>query len=219
MVDSVRSKLKIVKIVLWSILGAILLFVLIVVGCLLVDKYIKKSPVPMFAGYGPMIVITGSMSSTINKGDLIIIKRFDEYKITDVVTFVMDDGRVVTHRIVNYADKEAGTFITMGDFNDDIDQLIDPPVSADQIYGKVVATIPHVGLFFDWVLHDYGIIYIVAILAAIVAGVYFWNVTKPDPEECAEASAENSADTSKDGAQTEGSSDLPEEDKKEDNKE
>lgn len=207
MVDSVRSKLKIVKIVLWSILGAILLFVLIVMGSLLVEKYVKKSPVPMFAGYGSMIVITGSMSSTINKGDLIIIKRFDEYKITDVVTYVMDNGTVVTHRLVNFADKEAGTFITKGDANDPTDQEAgDPPVSADQIYGKVVATIPHVGLFFDWVLHDYGIVYIISLLAVVVAGAFFLNMLKSDPEEkaaeaSAEASAENPAEVSEASAE------------------
>lgn len=189
MVDSVRNKLKILKIVLWSILGAILLFMFIVVGALLVDKYIKKSPVPMFAGCGSMVVITGSMSNTINKGDLIIVKRTNDYKLGDIVTYIASNGEVITHRLINYEDEAKTMFIAKGDANPSSDIM---PVKADQIVGEVVLTIPKVGLFFDWVLHDGGIIYILALIAVVIAGVFFMNLTKSDSEQ-AEATADTNA--------------------------
>ena len=193
MVDSVRNKLKILKIVLWSILGAILLFIFIVVGTLLVDKYSKKSPVPMFAGYGIMIVISPSMSGTINKGDMIIVKRMDEYHLGEIVTYILPNGMANTHRLVNYADESHTTFITKGDDVTDVDQVLDPPVTLDDIRGKVVGTIPKVGVFFDWVMHDGGIIYILSLIAVIIAGVFFLNMTKSDSNEEAEATADASA--------------------------
>lgn len=198
MVDSVRNKLKILKIVLWSILGAILLFILIVVSTLLVDKYVKKSTVPMFAGYGTMIVISPSMSGTIEKGDLIIVKRMDEYKPGDIVTYTLPNGMANTHRLVNYADESKTSFITKGDASPDIDQVLDPPVMLDDICGKVVGTIPKVGIFFEWVTSESGWIYIVALLVVVVAGAYFLNMTKSNPEEVAEISEATPEDTTGD---------------------
>lgn len=187
MVSTASKVLKALKIVLWSILGAILLFVFIVVGTLLVQKYVKKSPVPMFAGYGYLIVTSGSMSPTINKGDLIIVKKADEFKPGNIVTFKNEEGEIVTHRIINYLNPDDKTvFTTMGDYTQTPDIN---PVSADEIYAVWVCTIPKVGMVFEWFLHEGGIIYVIAFLAVIVAGVYFLNLTKSEPS----AKAENSA--------------------------
>lgn len=198
MVESTRSKLKPLKIVLWSILGAILLFVLIVVSTLLVQKYVKKTPVPMFAGCASMIVITGSMSGTIEKGDMVIVKRTNDYKLGDIVTYVDTNGEVVTHRIVNYGSQE-GTFVTKGDANPTTDGK---DISVDQIAGEVVLTIPKVGWVFDWFLHGGGIIYTIALLAIIVAAVYFWNVTKPEHEAGTEETVNSPESTEEDIAVT-----------------
>lgn len=177
MVNSARGKIKPLKIVLWSILGVILLFICIVLGTLLVQKYIKKSKVPTFAGYGYFVVITDSMTGTIDKGDLIIIKKTNDYTLGDIVTFVNSRDEVVTHRIVNYQDPNDKTvFITKGDFNPTTDGT---PISADQIAGEVVLTIPKVGVAFEWFLHDLGWVYFIAIAAVVVAGVYFWGLIKP----------------------------------------
>ena len=211
---------KLIKIIVWCILGAIALFVIIVLSTLLVQKYVKKSPVPMFAGRAYLIVASGSMSPTIDKGDLIIIKKSDEYVVHDIITFVEDDGKVVTHRIISIVDGE-GTFITKGDFNDDYDQLdpTTPPIRLDQVQGKVVGTIPKVGVFYDWLLHDGGYVYAIALLIVIFVGIYLWGRIKSDPEpeaNKAESSVDEPQADSSDTAQvceakTENSADTPEE--------
>lgn len=205
MVDSARKKLKILKIILWCILGAILLFIFVVLGTLLVQKYIKKSPVPMFAGYGYMIVETGSMSTTINAGDLIIVKKPGELNLGDIVTFKNKDGEIITHRIVNYYYGDTSRFATAGDYTGDWDP---DPLTADQVYAVHVITIPKVGLVFRWITQEYGFIYIIALIAVVVAGVFFWNTTKSDSDKKEEnatsspkANADNPTGLSKDGEQ------------------
>ena len=173
------NKTRLTKIILWSILGVILLLIFIPLGSLLVQKYIKKSTVPMFMGYAYLIVATGSMNGTIDQGDMIIVKKTDEYTLGDIVTFIETDGKYpVTHRIVNYGSQD-GTFITKGDANLQADAS---PVSVEQIAGEVVLVIPKAGLIFDWFARGGGVVYFVAIIAIVIAGVYFWKLTKPEPE-------------------------------------
>ena len=230
MKQSAINPKKLIKIIAWCILGAIALFVIIVLATLLVQKYVKKSPVPMFAGRAYLIVASGSMSPTIDKGDLIIIKKSDEYVVHDIITFVEDDGKVVTHRIISIVDGE-GTFITKGDFNDDYDQLdsATPPIRLDQVQGKVVGTIPKVGVFYDWLLHDGGWIYAMSLLIVVFVGIYLWGRIKSDSEpeankaessadepqadsndtaQVCEATAENSADSPADTAQPKEENDV-----------
>lgn len=172
------KKISPLKIVLWSIFGVLLLLIFIVLGALLVEKYIKKAPVPMFAGYASLVVTTGSMNGTINEGDLVIIKKTDDYQLTDIVTYVNAAKEVVTHRLVNYGPEE-GTFIAKGDANNTLDLY---PVSIDQIAGEVVLTIPKLGLVVQWFTNEGGVIYVVAMIAIAIAGVYLWNAMKPEPE-------------------------------------
>ena len=182
------NKSKLIKIILWSILAIILLLILIPVGSLLVQKYIKKSPVPMFMGYAYLVVATGSMNGTINQGDMIIVKKTDDYTLGDIVTFVEEDGKFpVTHRIVNYG-AEDGMFITKGDANLKADVS---PISVEQIAGEVVFVIPKVGLFFDWFIRGGGVVYFVALVAIVIAGVYFWKLTKPVSEANTDCSTES----------------------------
>ena len=173
------NKVKPLKVVMWCVLGVILLLILVPLGSLLIQKYIQKKSVPMFLGYAYLTVTTGSMNGTINQGDMIVVKKTNDYSLGDIVTFVETDGAVpVTHRIVNYGPDE-GTFVTKGDSNLSIDSS---PISVEQIAGKVVFVIPKMGLVVDWFTKGGGIIYIVAIVAIVIVGVYFWKLTKPQTE-------------------------------------
>lgn len=179
------NKKKLIKIVLWCIVGVLLLLILIPLGSLLVQKFVHKESVPMFIGYAWLIVISPSMTPEIRQGDLVIIKQTNDYKVHDVVTFVEEEGATpVTHRIVS-VDEVNHTYVTKGDAN--IKE--DDPITEDMIVGEVVATIPYVGLFFEWFTNEGGAIYVVAFIAAIIALVYFWNLTKPEPKTAQETSA------------------------------
>ncbi|MEM2191933.1 MAG: signal peptidase I [Archaeoglobaceae archaeon] len=96
-------------------------------------------------GVHPAVIGSGSMSPSIETGDVIIVLKTnpDNLNIGDVIQY-MADGYTVTHRIIDIYDTENGRFfITKGDAN----EIPDDPVSADRVIGKVVFVIPKVGLF------------------------------------------------------------------------
>lgn len=162
---------KVLSIVIWTLFG----IVLTVVVWLAVDKFIIGSPVPSMFGYATLTIETGSMSGTIEEGDMILIKDTGEYKIGDIVTFLQDGDKIpTTHRIINY--DSDGNFITRGDANNAADTK---PVTKDDIIGEVVEVFPKVGHFSNWVKSE-GWIYIVAILGILAIG--FW-ISKPDNDE------------------------------------
>lgn len=158
----------VIKRVIWGIAIAVFCLLCALTIWLAVDKFVLKSPVPSVFGYSALTVKTGSMSGTIEIGDLIIIKDTGEYEIGDVVTFLHEGDTVpTTHRIISMVDN--GLFITRGDANNVQDAL---PVSKDIILGEVVKVLPEVGRFAEWV-QSRGWIYLVALLVILGGGAVF----------------------------------------------
>lgn len=174
-----KSKAK--KIVGWVFSGlgiAVVAFLFVVAVTLAIDKFARKSPVPSFCGYATLIVATGSMSGTIEEGDMIIVKKADEFKIGDIITFMPENASIpTTHRIIRIVD---GKYYTKGDANNAEDTR---PIDKSRIVGKVVGTVPHVGLFFKWLKEDFGWMYLVAGVAVIVAGVLLYRAVAMDKKE------------------------------------
>ena len=158
----------VIKRVIWGIVIAVFCLLCALTIWLAVDKFVLKSPVPSVFGYSALTVKTGSMSGTIEIGDLIIIKDTGDYEIGDIVTFLQKgDSIPTTHRIID--SREDGSFITKGDANNVQDAL---PVSKDIILGEVVKVLPEVGLFAER-LQSEGWIYIVALLVILGGGTVF----------------------------------------------
>ena len=158
----------VIKRVIWGTLIAVFCLLCALTIWLAVDKFVLKSPVPSVFGYSALTVKTGSMSGTIEIGDLIIIKDTGEYEIGDIVTFLHEGDTVpTTHRIISM--DENGLFITRGDTNNVQDAL---PVSKDIILGEVVKVLPEVGRFAEWV-QSKGWIYLVALLVILGGGTVF----------------------------------------------
>lgn len=93
---------------------------------------------PAFFGFSTAVVISGSMSGSIEVNDMIVIRERSSYAVGDVITFERG-GSLITHRII--AESEGG-FITKGDANNTEDR---DAVAPDSIVGKVVLVIPRVG--------------------------------------------------------------------------
>ena len=93
---------------------------------------------PDFFGFSSAVVISGSMSGSIEVNDMIVIHEQSSYAVGDVVTFERN-GNLITHRIVG--ESENG-FVTKGDANnaEDADALRE-----ENIVGRVVLVIPRVG--------------------------------------------------------------------------
>ena len=81
-------------------------------------KVFLKEKLPMPLGYGTAVVVSNSMSPTLEINDLIIVKETNDYETGDVIVY--DDGKVlVVHRIVEIDDY---VFIAKGDANNTNDR-------------------------------------------------------------------------------------------------
>ena len=94
---------------------------------------------PNIFGYTFFEIISGSMSPTIEKGDMILVKLDTVYKVGDIVSF-KDNDSIITHRIVEINDNY---YVTKGDANNTLDN----PINKDQIIGKTVKTISRAFIF------------------------------------------------------------------------
>ena len=100
-------------------------------------KSLTGNVLPMPFGYGSAVVLSGSMEPAIMTDELIIVKTEGAYALGDVVVY--QSGRLlVVHRIVAM---DGETVTTRGDANNTDDE----PIAMDQIKGRVIAHIPHVG--------------------------------------------------------------------------
>ena len=99
-------------------------------------------------GIAPYTVLSGSMEPTYHVGSLIYVKEVDPYslEVGDPITYVIDGGTVVTHRIVEiipfYGDDGSPGFKTKGDANATPDGT---PVHSKNILGKPIFSIPLLG--------------------------------------------------------------------------
>ena len=168
--------MKIFKKICSSILLIICAALLVVAGWLCIDKFVMKSPVPSFLGYSTLTVTTGSMESTLQIGDIIVIKKTNDYKIGDIITFLPEgDTTPTTHRIIQYGET-AGTYITKGD--NPANSVDTDPVTNDQIFGEMVHHLPILGMFVGWVKDGGGLIYVIAVILILGIGAYMLNNEK-----------------------------------------
>lgn len=112
-------------------------------------------------GLAPYVVLSGSMEPAYHVGSVIYVKDIEpeELKVKDPITYTIEGGTVVTHRIIEVIQDEEQpnnlSFKTKGDANKDEDGT---PVSADKIIGKPVFSIPYLGYLASVIQTPRGII-------------------------------------------------------------
>ena len=72
------------------------------------------------------------MYPTLKKSDVILIKKYNNYKQGDIITYAEDSNYLVTHRII---EKNNKSFKTKGDNNNSED---DKTIQLENIKGKVI---------------------------------------------------------------------------------
>lgn len=116
---------------------------------------------PTVFGFSAAVVVTGSMSPTIEAGDLVVCRRAADYAVGDVIMF-RSGASLVTHRI---AAVTADGFTTRGDANNVADA---DPVPRGAVVGRVVFTVPHLGIFIEKIRTPLGMTLLVLIGLALV---------------------------------------------------
>ena len=105
------------------------IIIIILIGAIILGQINKDRPVAIFNHYF-FTVMSGSMQNTLKVGDNIIVKKVDNYKVGDIVTYQKETS-LITHRITKI---EGNMVTTKGDAN----EMEDPVFDKKYIIGKFV---------------------------------------------------------------------------------
>ncbi|HEY2812338.1 MAG TPA: signal peptidase I [Acidimicrobiales bacterium] len=122
-------------------------------------------------GYQPYVVHTGSMTPTLNPGDLVIDHPTAQVRQGDVVTFGVSSGHdgVVTHRVANV---DGDHIQTKGDANATPDS---GSISRTDIRGTAVRALPYAGYVVVYLQQPAGIASVITVLLSLTLawGLFF----------------------------------------------
>ena len=149
-----RRALRALEILITVILALLLAAEIYVLAA---ENIFKKQNATVF-GFKTAVVLTGSMSGTIEPNDLIVTRRQKSYSVGDIITYSAG-GTPVTHRIT--AETEDG-FTTRGDANNTPDA---ETVRPKMIIGRVVL----IGVFIRFLRTPQGLLCIIAVILAAAA--------------------------------------------------
>jgi signal peptidase len=134
-----------------------------IIGVIILLVFTLGSNTNLLGGYRSYLVQSGSMEPSIMTGDIIIVHASGRYMENDTVTFTGDDGRVVTHRIVDSAEEDGRTFFqTKGDANRSEDEA---RITQANIIGKVILVVPKIGFFVAFARTLPGLILLIGVPA------------------------------------------------------
>ena len=101
-------------------------------------RRVLGNAMPMPFGVGLSVVLSGSMEPTLSVNDLVVVRAADDYELDDIVVYQSGTDLVI-HRIVDIQDT---VYILKGDANN----TADDPVKRSAVKGKVVFSLPYVGI-------------------------------------------------------------------------
>ena len=156
-----------------EIVAIMLILLILAVDLILVVKSNKnRDEIPSVFGYKLFIVMSGSMQSRINIGDLVIIQEVDSETLQkdDIIAFRDEKDKVTTHRIMEVIEENGEkSFITKGDSNLTNDKK---QTNKDNLEGKMIMNIPKLGHFILFIQKPLGVILILFTILVVVACVY-----------------------------------------------
>lgn len=154
----------------------------IVINCIsiLLMVFAVAIILPRLFGIQAFGVLSGSMEPEMPVGSLIYAVPTDQEKIlvNDPITYVMESGAVVTHRVVKI-DPETGYFTVKGDANDTPDAN---PVRYENVVGVVKVHVPIVGFAVGFASTTQGKIVVITLIIVLLLLMV---LLKDDDEELA----------------------------------
>ena len=165
-IDKIEKKKKraITLIKIFNILIFLIIVPILIYNITLIIKYIQNpNEIPDFFGFKTSEIVSRSMEDTINKNDIIVVKKVDKNEIdeNDIISF--DNGNeIITHRIVEIENINGQTlYTTKGDNNRFAD---DEKISFEQIEGKYVFKLSKLGYLMNFLKNRYFLIILFIIL-------------------------------------------------------
>ena len=141
----------------------ILIILIFLLAFICYSKFIKHEELITIFGKGFLVVITESMSPTIESGEFIVISKEDNYEEGDIVTYLDKDEMIVTHRIMEI---DNNYFYAKGDNNN----ITDLKEKVNKIYGKVIFHSKIIGIF---ILYFFKPIVFIYVLYLIISEIIY----------------------------------------------
>lgn len=163
---------------IWNVITGLLVAAVVVLAIALAGVRL--------VGFQVFTVLSGSMEPTYHVGSLIYVKSVDykELQSGDVITFMLDEDTVATHRVVKVVpdedDPEVLRYRTKGDANDAEDGGL---VHYKNIIGSPVFTIPYLGYFADYIQNPPGTYVAISAGAILLLLVFLPDLFSSDDKE------------------------------------
>lgn len=169
--------MKIMK-TIWNIVSSLLVTVVVLLAVALVGVRV--------VGLQPFAVLSGSMEPVYSTGDLIYVKSVDyrELEAGDVITFMLSENTVATHRVVGVVPDETDPSVlryrTKGDANDAEDGSL---VHYKNIIGSPVFSLPKLGYVASYVSSPPGMYVAIGCCAMLIFLVFLPDLFGKEEEE------------------------------------
>lgn len=134
--------------------------------------------VPMLFGLTELAVLSGSMEPSIPVGSIVYVDKSvqgQDLEVGDVVTYSLQSGTFVTHRVVTL-DDNAGVMVTQGDAN----EAPDGEISYANLVGKVKFHLPFLGYISTNIRTSKGILAITALVVVIILLNFLPSLVAPE---------------------------------------
>lgn len=162
----------------WNVFTNVLIAVVVVLAVMLVGVRL--------VGLQVFTVLSGSMEPTYHTGSIIYVRDVDPFKLEegDVITFLLDEDTVATHRIIEVVPDETDAtvvrFRTKGDANDVEDGSL---VHYKNVIGSPVFSIPQMGYFANYIQSPPGTYVAISIGAVLLLLVFIPDLFAEDEDE------------------------------------
>lgn len=163
---------------IWNVFTTVLVVLVVILALLLVGARLF--------GLQVFTVLSGSMEPTYHTGSLIYVKKVDPFRLEagDVITFMLDEDTVATHRIVGVVPDEEDPsvirFRTKGDANDSEDGSL---VHYKNVVGSPVFTIPKLGYVANYIQKPPGMYVAISAGAILLLLVFLPDLFGDDSKE------------------------------------
>ena len=138
---NMKNILKKIGNITLNILVFIAIIFLIFSGYVIYQVKLQNKQYASICGYTALEVVTGSMSKTIDIGDLVIVKLTQNINVGDIIVYSQDNN-LITHRVIEINEKN---IITKGDSNNTADE----PIKKENVVGKVIYVVRKFGILKD----------------------------------------------------------------------
>ena len=163
---------------IWDIITTVLVGIVVMLAILPVGARV--------IGLQVFTVLSGSMEPAYHTGSLIYVKEVDAFDLEtgDVITFMLNEDTVATHRIVEVVPDETDSsvirFRTKGDANDVEDGSL---VHYKNVIGTPVFTIPYLGYVASYIQKPPGMYVAIAVGAIFLLLMFLPDLFEEEEKE------------------------------------